>query len=120
MAAFDDDTIREIAKALRRHVERVPLERVINDLFKVGGDKRFLPEQRHDAILASDKDDRQLAATMLSEQADYPCVDVSTGRGSFPDALPWPRGALSCCRGGADLAPSALRWASQKEPSRRY
>jgi hypothetical protein len=41
MAAFDDDTIREIAKALHRHVERVLLERVINDLFEVRGDKRF-------------------------------------------------------------------------------
>ena len=41
LAAFDDDTIREIAKALHRHVERVPLERVINDLFEVRGDKRF-------------------------------------------------------------------------------
>ena len=44
----------------------------------------ILPEQRQDAILASDKDTRQLAAKMLSEQADYACVDV------------WDRARLVC------------------------
>jgi hypothetical protein len=40
--------------------------------------------QRHDAILASDKDARQLAAQMLGEQTVYPCVEV------------WDRARLVC------------------------
>jgi hypothetical protein len=36
----------------------------------------ILPEQRHDAILASDQDARELAVKMLGEQTTYPCVDI--------------------------------------------
>jgi hypothetical protein len=41
MAASDDDTVRDIAKALRRHVDRAALERVINDLLDLPGNKTF-------------------------------------------------------------------------------
>ena len=41
MAPSDNDTVREIAKALRRHVDREALERVINDLLDVPGNKTF-------------------------------------------------------------------------------
>jgi hypothetical protein len=33
--------VREIAKALRRHVDQQTLEKVINDLLDVPGDKSF-------------------------------------------------------------------------------
>ena len=36
-----DDTIREIAKVLRRHVEKRTLERIVNDLLDVPGDRSF-------------------------------------------------------------------------------
>jgi hypothetical protein len=36
-----NDTIREIAKVLRRHVEKRTLERIVNDLLDVPGDKSF-------------------------------------------------------------------------------
>ena len=39
--AASDATVREIAKALRRHVDQQTLEKVINDLLDVPGDKRF-------------------------------------------------------------------------------
>jgi hypothetical protein len=38
-----------------------------------------LPEQRRDAILASDEEARQLAMRMLGEQTAYPCVEVWDG-----------------------------------------
>ena len=41
MAATDDDTMREIAKALRRHVDRKKLPQVIDDLLDVPGNKNF-------------------------------------------------------------------------------
>ena len=39
--AASDATVREIAKALRRHVDQQTLEKVINDLLDVPGDKGF-------------------------------------------------------------------------------
>ena len=39
--AASDATVREIAKALRRHVDQQTLEKVINDLLDVPGDKSF-------------------------------------------------------------------------------
>ena len=36
-----DDTIREIAKVRRRHVEKRTLERIVNDLLDVPGDRSF-------------------------------------------------------------------------------
>ena len=41
MAATDDDTMREIAKALRRHVDRKKLPQVIDDLLDVPGNQNF-------------------------------------------------------------------------------
>ena len=41
MAATDEDTMREIATALRRHVDQKSLQQVINDLLDVPGDKSF-------------------------------------------------------------------------------
>jgi hypothetical protein len=39
--AASDATVREMAKALRRHVDQQTLEKVINDLLDVPGDKSF-------------------------------------------------------------------------------
>jgi hypothetical protein len=39
--AASDATVHEIAKALRRHVDQQTLEKVINDLLDVPGDKSF-------------------------------------------------------------------------------
>jgi hypothetical protein len=36
-----DDTIREIANALRRHVDAATLEKVVNELIDVPGNKSF-------------------------------------------------------------------------------
>jgi hypothetical protein len=36
-----NDTIREIAKALRRHVDAATLEKVINELLDVPGNRSF-------------------------------------------------------------------------------
>ena len=36
-----DDSIREIAKALRRHVDAATLETVVNELLDVPGNKSF-------------------------------------------------------------------------------
>jgi hypothetical protein len=36
-----DDTIREIAKALRHHVESAALEKIVNELLEVPGNKSF-------------------------------------------------------------------------------
>ena len=36
-----NDTMREIAKALRRHVDAETLEKVVNELLDVPGDKSF-------------------------------------------------------------------------------
>jgi hypothetical protein len=36
-----NDTIREIAKALRRHVDAATLEKVVNELLDVPGNRRF-------------------------------------------------------------------------------
>jgi hypothetical protein len=36
-----NDTMREIAKALRRHVDTATLEKVINELLDVPGNKDF-------------------------------------------------------------------------------
>ena len=36
-----DDTIREIAKALRHHVEPATLEKIVNELLDVPGNKGF-------------------------------------------------------------------------------
>jgi hypothetical protein len=41
MAATDDDVMREIAKALHRHVDRKKLQQVIDDLLDVPGKKSF-------------------------------------------------------------------------------
>ena len=41
MAATDNDTMREIAKALCRHVDRKTLQQVIDDLLDVPGNKSF-------------------------------------------------------------------------------
>ena len=41
MAATDDDTMREIAKALRRHVDAATLEKVVNELLDVPGNRDF-------------------------------------------------------------------------------
>jgi hypothetical protein len=41
MAATDDDTMREIAKALRRHVGQRTLQQIIDDLLDVPGNKSF-------------------------------------------------------------------------------
>ena len=41
MAATDNDTMREIAKALRRHVDRKRLQQVIDDLLDVPGNQSF-------------------------------------------------------------------------------
>jgi hypothetical protein len=38
-----------------------------------------LPEQRHDAVLASDEEARLLAMRLLAEQTAYPCVEVWDG-----------------------------------------
>ena len=43
-----------------------------------------LPEQRHDAVLASDGDAREFAVKMFGEQRAYPCVEV------------WDRARLVC------------------------
>ena len=43
-----------------------------------------LPEQRRDAILASDEEAHDLAVKMLGEQTAYPCVEV------------WDRARLVC------------------------
>ena len=39
--AESNDILREIAKILRRHVDKPTLERIINDLLDVPGDKTF-------------------------------------------------------------------------------
>ena len=39
--AASDITVREIATVLRRHVDQQTLEKVINDLLDVPGDKSF-------------------------------------------------------------------------------
>jgi hypothetical protein len=39
--AASNDTIRELAKALRRHVDAVTLEKVINELLDVPGNRNF-------------------------------------------------------------------------------
>jgi hypothetical protein len=39
----------------------------------------IMQEQRHDAVLASDEEARQLAMLMLDEQADYPCAEIWDG-----------------------------------------
>ena len=36
-----DDTIREIAKALRRHVDAATLEKIVNELLDVPGNRSF-------------------------------------------------------------------------------
>jgi hypothetical protein len=36
-----NDTIREIAKALRHHVDAATLEKVVNELLDVPGDRSF-------------------------------------------------------------------------------
>ena len=36
-----NDTIREIAKALRRHVDAATLEKVVNELLDVPGNRSF-------------------------------------------------------------------------------
>jgi hypothetical protein len=38
-----------------------------------------MQEQRHEAVLASDEEARQLAMLMLDEQADYPCAEIWDG-----------------------------------------
>jgi hypothetical protein len=38
-----------------------------------------MQEQRHEAVLASDEEARQLAMLMLAEQADYPCAEIWDG-----------------------------------------
>jgi hypothetical protein len=39
--ASSNDTIREIAKALRRHVDAATLEKVVNELLDVPGNRDF-------------------------------------------------------------------------------
>jgi len=39
-----NDTIREIAKALRRHVDAATLEKVVNELLDVPGNRSFRDE----------------------------------------------------------------------------
>ena len=39
-----NDTIREIAKALRRHVDAATLEKVVNELLDVPGNRDFRDE----------------------------------------------------------------------------
>jgi hypothetical protein len=39
--AASNDTVREIAKVLRRHVDQATLERVVHDLLEVPGNKSF-------------------------------------------------------------------------------
>jgi len=41
MAAASNDAIREIAKALRRHVDAKTLEQVVNELLEVPGNRDF-------------------------------------------------------------------------------
>ena len=41
MAATDDDTMREIAKALRRHLDRKKLQQIVDELLDVPGNKSF-------------------------------------------------------------------------------
>ena len=41
MAAAPTDAIREIAKALRRHVDAETLEKVVNELLDVRGNRDF-------------------------------------------------------------------------------
>jgi len=47
MAATDNDTMREIAKALRRHVDRKTLQQVIDDLLDVPRQQK-LPRMNRD------------------------------------------------------------------------
>jgi hypothetical protein len=39
----------------------------------------IMQEQRHEAVLASDEEARQLAMLMLAEQAGYPCAEIWDG-----------------------------------------
>jgi hypothetical protein len=41
MTAASNDAIREIAKALRRHVDAKTLEKVVNELLEVPGNRDF-------------------------------------------------------------------------------
>ena len=53
MAATDDDTMREIATALSRHVDQKSLQQVINDLLDVPGEEAFVAngvDQAWDAV----------------------------------------------------------------------
>ena len=61
-----DDTIREIAKVLRRHVEKRTLERIVNDLLDVPGDRSF-----RDAIEQIAQKVRDTAA--LNSKLTLPC-----------------------------------------------
>ena len=47
MAATDEDTMREIATALRRHVDQKSLQQVINDLLDLPGNKSFRDRDRN-------------------------------------------------------------------------
>jgi hypothetical protein len=39
--AASDFTVREIAKVLREHVDEETLEKIVNELFEIRGDKSF-------------------------------------------------------------------------------
>jgi hypothetical protein len=41
ISGASNDTIREIAKALRRHVDAATLEKVVNELLDVPGNRSF-------------------------------------------------------------------------------
>jgi hypothetical protein len=39
--AASDFTVRELAKVLREHVDEETIEKIVNDLFEIRGDKSF-------------------------------------------------------------------------------
>ena len=39
--AAPDQTVREVLKVIRRHVDQATLEKIVEDLQEVPGDKRF-------------------------------------------------------------------------------
>ena len=52
--ALSDDSVRQIAKVLRKHVASEPLDHIINDLLEIRGDKDFRDTRREARARAAD------------------------------------------------------------------
>ena len=65
MAATDNDTMREIARALRRHIDRETLQLIIDDLLDVPGNKSFrdrIETLAHELLKTQTKTEPSLSA----------------------------------------------------------